>query len=69
MFELNLSVLALERITTPNNTSVYEDAILPIAEPSNQPSVAPNLLMSMMAGAYAGLATYRRSRIAAKHRK
>lgn len=69
VFELNLSVLALERITTPNNTSVYEDAILPIAESSNQPSVAPNLLMSMMAGAYAGLATYRRSRIAAKHRK
>lgn len=33
------------------------------------PTVAPNLLMSMMAGAYAGLATYRKSRLAAKKRK
>ena len=32
------------------------------------PAVTPNLLMSMMAGAYAGLATYRKSRLAAKTR-
>lgn len=31
--------------------------------------ITPSLLMSMMAGAYAGLATYRRSRLEAKKRK
>lgn len=33
------------------------------------PSVEPSLLMSMMAGAYAGLAAYRRSRVSAKRRR
>ncbi len=69
VFELNLSVLALVRInprTAPN--SIYEDTIL--NQTADQPKpLAPNLLMSMMAGAYAGIETYRRSRIAAKHRK
>lgn len=72
VFELNLSVLALEPISPAETTnSVYEDALLPIAEASGESNanVTPNLLMSMMAGAYAGLATYRRSRTAAKHRK
>lgn len=32
-------------------------------------AITPSLLMSMMAGAYAGLATYRRSRLEAKKRK
>ncbi len=32
-------------------------------------TVTPNLLMSMMAGAYAGLATYRKSRLSAKKQK
>lgn len=32
-------------------------------------TITPSLLMSMMAGAYAGLATYRRSRLAAKKSK
>lgn len=32
-------------------------------------TITPNLLMSMMAGAYAGLATYRKSRLAAKQRR
>lgn len=32
-------------------------------------TITPSLLMSMMAGAYAGLATYRRSRLEAKKRK
>lgn len=70
VFELNLSVLALERVAPASDeNSVYEDALLPITEASGQSNVTPNLLMSMMAGAYAGLATYRRSRTAAKHRK
>lgn len=77
VFELNLSVLSLEHLQP--EPSVYENALShaaqPIAEasvsplPSNDTDVAPNLLMSMMAGAYAGIATYRRSRIAAKQRK
>lgn len=46
----------------------------PITAPSSlelsaDDTITPSLLMSMMAGAYAGLATYRRSRLAAKKRK
>lgn len=62
-FDLNLALLGLEAL--PNATpvqSVRPDEI-------TNPTVAPNLLMSMMAGAYAGLATYRKSRLAAKKRK
>ena len=36
---------------------------------SSATPIPPNFLMSVMAGAYAGLATYRRSRIEAKNRK
>lgn len=38
-------------------------------ELSTDDAITPSLLMSMMAGAYAGLATYRRSRLEAKKRK
>lgn len=44
-------------LTTQSSSLVTDDAI------------TPSLLMSMMAGAYAGLATYRRSRLEAKKRK
>lgn len=78
VFDLNLSLLGLERnvqapvsqqfmnVTTDTqpNTQVQAQADIFADQ-----SVTPNLLMSMMAGAYAGLATYRKSRLAAKKRK
>ncbi len=74
VFELNLSVLSLEHLQPEH--SVYETAISNAAQPIDETSISPNnsdvapsLLMSMMAGAYAGLATYRRSRTAAKRHK
>lgn len=36
---------------------------------SSDPAITPSFLMSMMAGAYAGIATYRKSRLEAKRRK
>lgn len=80
VFELNLAILALERVSSPR-LSTTQDFSAPINQPivsTNssdliaQPSdtaITPNWLMSMMAGAYAGLATYRRSRLEAKKRK
>ncbi len=77
VFDLNLSMLALERnVQAP----VSQQFMQPVTtEPAStlptqadvfaDQSVTPNLLMSMMAGAYAGLATYRKSRLAAKKRK
>ncbi len=82
VFDLNLSLLALERnvqapvsqqftrsgsITTPAQDSTRTSTAQ--TDVFTDQSVTPNLLMSMMAGAYAGLATYRKSRLAAKTRK
>ncbi len=82
VFDLNLSLLALERnVQAPvsqqfmQSNTVNSPAQTPAPATSAQAdvfadqSVTPNLLMSMMAGAYAGLATYRKSRLAAKKRK
>lgn len=77
VFDLNLSMLGLERnVQAP----VSQQFMSPAANTNPNPalsqadifadqSVTPNLLMSMMAGAYAGLATYRKSRLAAKKRR
>lgn len=64
VFEINLNLLALEP-ATQGTTDSYRSAI---ASTTDQ-NVTPNLLMSMMAGAYAGLATYRKSRLDAKKRR
>lgn len=82
VFDLNLSLLALERnvqapvsqqfmrpSTTISPTQTPTQAIVTQADVFADQSVTPNLLMSMMAGAYAGLATYRKSRLVAKKRK
>ena len=50
-------------------TEVYGTSRPLIAEATSAPLVTPSWLMSMMAGAYAGLATYRKSRADAKQRK
>lgn len=78
VFEINLAVLALEPVAAPR-LSETETFIEPAASPSNaepitefnqnELNVTPNWLMSMMAGAYAGIAAYRSSRLAAKHRR
>ena len=60
VFELNLALLALERVTAPRLSAL---------DSGLDDNITPSWLMSMMAGAYAGLATYRRSRIEAKKRK
>lgn len=83
VFELNLALLALERtpevapgtyeayaptVSTPAPTSIPTPTYVPPINESD-PTVTPNLLMSMLAGAYAGMATYRRSRLIAKRQK
>lgn len=78
VFELNLAILDLDYVGTIVDddqaavtlSTADVDTMMPhatIAEAA--PNVAPNLLMSMMAGAYAGIATYRKSRMEAKRRK
>lgn len=77
VFEINLAMLALERIpqvydtpvtsTEPANETVAAVYTPPVAE--QDPTVSPSWFMSMLAGAYAGLATYRRSRLLAKQQK
>lgn len=52
---------------TPSSVDSKKVATPPISQFDE--SITPSLLMSMMAGAYAGLATYRRSRFEAKKRK
>lgn len=76
VFEINLAVLALEPVVTPrlSETETFAQPVTRIAEPITEYNrteleVTPNWLMSMMAGAYAGLAAYRSSRLAAKHRR
>lgn len=81
VFDLNLSLLALERnVQAPVSQQFMRPAAVTPAQTPAQTmvaqadvfadqSVTPNLLMSMMAGAYAGIATYRKSRLAAKKRK
>lgn len=77
VFDLNLSLLGLERNA---QAPVSQQFMTPLANTAPSPALAqadifadqgvtPNLLMSMMAGAYAGLATYRKSRLAAKKRR
>jgi len=74
VFDINLALLALEpaplestNIATvdPEPAAVYASSPIPAPDPT----VTPNWLMSMLAGAYAGLATYRRSRLTAKQQK
>ena len=72
VFELNLALLALEYVPQNYNTTTVniEPATIstpPIVEPDS--TVTPNWIMSMLAGAYAGMATYRRSRLIAKQQK
>ena len=55
--------------TTVSPTQTPTQTIVTQADVFADQSVTPNLLMSMMAGAYAGLATYRKSRLVAKKRK
>lgn len=58
--------------TPVNNPTNVMSAGYYTPQPSGDNSatpIPPNFLMSLMAGAYAGLATYRRSRIEAKNRK
>lgn len=75
VFDLNLSLLGLERnVQAPISQQFLQDDAatnhsLTQADTFADQSVTPNLLMSMMAGAYAGLATYRKSRLAAKQRR
>lgn len=70
VFELNLALLALDRAPQPVATTPAATIYSPapsLAE--SDPTVTPNWLMSMLAGAYAGMATYRRSRLIAKQQK
>ncbi len=73
VFEINLALLALERAPQPTETITAASAepaavyTPPVVE--QDPTVTPNWIMSMLAGAYAGMATYRRSRLIAKQQK
>lgn len=78
VFEINLALLALEhapqaRIFTAANPAPAAGAESAVYTPSpaveQDPTVTPNWIMSMLAGAYAGMATYRRSRLIAKQQK
>ena len=78
VFEINLALLALERAPQAQNFTTANPAPAAGAEsavytPSpaveQDPTVTPNWIMSMLAGAYAGMATYRRSRLIAKQQK
>ncbi len=55
---MNPAVVDNTQYLTPNETSNLDDT-----------PIEPNWLMSMMAGAYAGIAAYRRSRMLAKQRR
>lgn len=83
VFEINLALLALEYAPqavaiNPVPTTVYTPSPAtvqtptsntPVSDPATDPAIAPNWIMSMLAGAYAGMATYRRSRLVAKQQK
>ena len=75
VFDLNLSLLGLERnVQAPISQQFMQDDIptnplISQTDTFSDQTITPNLLMSMMAGAYAGLATYRKSRLAAKQRR
>ena len=78
VFEINLALLALEHAPQAQNFTTANPAPAAGAEsavytPSpaveQDPTVTPNWIMSMLAGAYAGMATYRRSRLIAKQQK
>ena len=78
VFEINLALLALEHAPQAQNLTTANPAPAAGAEsavytPSpaveQDPTVTPNWIMSMLAGAYAGMATYRRSRLIAKQQK
>lgn len=75
VFDLNLSLLGLERnMQAPISQQFMQDDIptnplISQTDTFSDQTITPNLLMSMMAGAYAGLATYRKSRLAAKQRR
>ncbi len=78
VFEINLALLALERAPQAQNFTAANPAPAAGAEPAvytpspaveQDPTVTPNWIMSMLAGAYAGMATYRRSRLIAKQQK
>lgn len=80
VFEINLALLALEHApqaqnftaanpapTTSTESAAYTPSPTPVVD--QDPAVTPNWIMSMLAGAYAGMATYRRSRLIAKQQK
>lgn len=70
VFDLNLAVLALEPNTPPrlSESEQFDTAEMPKV-PDFAATVEPNWLMSMMAGAYAGVAAYRQSRLLAKQQR
>jgi len=85
VFDLNLALLALERV--PQETELVASSPAPATVPTppptaepgpttkqsptveSDPTVTPSWIMSMLAGAYAGMAAYRRSRLIAKQQK
>lgn len=74
VFDINLALLGLERVAAPATSNVTTPNIISYNSPDStltpaDPTVTPNLIMSMLAGAYAGMATYRRSRLLAKKQK
>lgn len=77
VFDLNIALLGLERNVQAPVSQQFTRPIIASDSPTltrqadifADTSVTPSLLMSMMAGAYAGLATYRKSRLAAKQSK
>lgn len=74
VFDLNLALLALERVPqqTTTDTPVMNAEPAAVYTPpviEQDPTVTPSWIMSMLAGAYAGMATYRRSRLIAKQQK
>ena len=78
VFEINLALLALEHAPQAQNFTAADPAPVagtesavytPSPAVEQDPTVTPNWIMSMLAGAYAGMATYRRSRLIAKQQK
>lgn len=56
-------------VAAANTTEAHPSVVSTTLADPDDDSITPSFLMSMMAGAYAGLATYHRSRLAAKKRR
>lgn len=76
LYQAYISLVPIQSYVQTYNTTVTSPAASATVAPAinqavgiDDTMVTPNLLMSMMAGAYAGLATYRKSRLEAKRRK